>query len=153
MSPAKLLLAAAVLVVLCAAALGFSARDDQGSVGDPSASRLSFLTDLFPQRTLAAADVAGTECFDADSMAFVVAAAQTCTVAVPEGVKRVEARWAAGSAQAVLRRPSSITQTYRTSDDPQDPDHPDEVDMPVFGDGTVLQLSCLGGAGCAIGLR
>ncbi|MCU1690316.1 MAG: hypothetical protein JWN61_2919 [Pseudonocardiales bacterium] len=153
MSPPKLVLVAAVLVLLCAVALGFSARDDRGSIGDPSASRLSFLTGLLPQRVLAPDDVADADCFDAPTRSFLVAAAQTCTVAVPDGVKRIEARWSSGSAEAALTRDGSITQRYRATDDPQDPDHPGQVDMPVFGDGSVLAISCAGSGGCSLRLR
>lgn len=153
MSPLKLVLAAAALVLLCAVALGFSARDDHGSVGDPSASRLGVLTDLFPQRLLAPRDVADADCFDSATRSFVVAASQTCTVALPNGVKRIEATWTTGSAQVVLTRDTSLTQRYRASDDPQHPDRPGDVDMPVFGDGTVLTISCTGSGGCAMRLR
>jgi hypothetical protein len=152
-SPVKLVVAAGVLVLLCAAALGFSARDDQGSVGDPADSPLAFLTELFPQRDLDGEDVASVECFDAPTATFAVAAAATCSFVVPDGVERIRARWAAGAAEAVLARPSSLTQTYRADDEPQDADRPDEVDMPVFGDGTVLTLSCAGAAACAMSLR
>lgn len=153
MSPGKLVIAAAALVLLCAAALGFAARHDQSSFGDPATSRLSFLGDLFPQRTLTASDVAGSDCFDASAKAFVLSAGQTCAIAIPDGVKRIEARYAAGSPDAVLSRPTSITQKYRAGDDPQDPGHPSEVTMPVFGDGTLLELSCSGGGGCSVALR
>jgi hypothetical protein len=153
MSPPKLVLAAAALVLLCAVALGFSARHDQGSFGNPSASRLSWLTDVFPQRTLAASDVAGSDCFDTSVEAFVLAAGQTCAIAIPAGVKRIEARFTAGSANAVLTRAQSVTQRYRATDDPQNTDHPEDVTMPVFGDGTLLALSCVGSGGCVLGLR
>lgn len=153
MSPAKLVVAAVVLLLLCAAALGFAAREDQSSFGDPSASRLSLLTDLFPQRTLAGSDVADAACFDASADAFVLSGGQTCSVAIPDGVKRIQARFVAGSPEAVLTRADSITQRYRAGDDPQDADHPDEVTMPLFGDGTLLELSCAGSGGCSLGLR
>jgi hypothetical protein len=153
MSPAKLVLVGGALVLLCAVALGFSARDDQGSVGDPSASRLAFLTGLFPQRQLTAGDVADAQCFDGPTRSFVVAAAQTCIVPIPDGVKRIEAAFGAGSAEAVLTRDHSLTQRYRAIDDPQDPGHPGDVAMPVFGNGTVLQISCLGPGGCSLRLR
>lgn len=153
MSPPKVVLIAAALVLLCAVALGFSARDSASSVGDPSASRLAVLTGLFPQRLLEPNDVAGSDCFDAASRSFDIAAAQTCSVAIPDGVQRIEARWASGRAEAVLAREGSLTQRYRATDDPQDPDRPGQVDMPVFGDGTVLQLSCDGGGGCSLRLR
>lgn len=154
MSPGKLVAAGAIIVLLFAAALGFASRDDESSVGDPSTSRLGVLTRIFPQRALTPGDLENVDCFDQAQRRFVVPSIGGCAFAVPDGVKRIEASWIGpGLTTAVLTRDSSLTQTYRSQDDPQDQDHPDEVAMPVFGDGTTVQLTCAIAATCLVGLR
>lgn len=151
MSPAKVVVAIAIVVLLCFAALGFSARRDNSSVGDPQNSFFGLITRMFPQQKLTPDDVRTVSCFDAGQDAFVFGIGG-CAFAVPDGVRTIDATWAGGNTTVQLKRDTSLTQTYRSTDDPQDPKHPSDVSMPVFGNGTVATMQC-GSGTCKVLLR
>jgi hypothetical protein len=154
MSPGKLLVAGAVIVLLFAAALGFAQRRDASSVGNPQDSGFGVITKIFPQRALEPGDLKQVDCFDQGDKRFVIPSTVGCAFQAADKVKRILVTWTGGGTVTVkLVRDTSLTQTYKSTDDPQDKDHPRDVVMPLFGDGTQVAMICTGASTCLVKLR
>jgi hypothetical protein len=143
----------AVVVLLFAVAIGVAARNDDRSTGNPSASRLAFLEDLFPPRTLSAADAekAGAGCLRDDG--FVVVG--SCAFTVPDGVRRVALRRINGSPPltVTLKPPSGrLVQEFNTAKAGPNKDDPDAYRLAVVDDGSELQMVCGAVGPCPIAL-
>ena len=138
----------AVIAILMFVVIGLSVRPQGSATPTTGGFFTSLQDDLGGTRSLKASELEASHqgCVRPGGAGIALAPASACTIAIPDGVKRVALAPAPGSSSQVVVTivdPKTVDQTHRP---------PDQLRFNVLDNGSSLQVSCPGLQPCALDL-